>query len=198
MNKPTIVFLFVLLGTTLGLIFVLTAPAPPENQTIEWLDNPRNLARFNLESQMGAFDNRSLLGHWTIVLFGFLQCPDVCPTSLSELATLANDLTEDSLDKEVRLVFVSVDPDRDTISDVSKYAKNFSRSIEGVTGHDDQLTQFSDSLGIQFKVSPDRKNYSVAHSTTYSIIDPQGFLSGRFRPGFSASELVTDLAAILR
>jgi len=194
-NRSVVVFLFLSLGVALGLTLALVAPEPDAQQTIEWLDNPRSLASFSLETQAGEFDNRSLAGHWTIVLFGFLNCPDICPTSLSQLATLAARLAETSIDQDVAFVFVSVDPGRDSVAEVSRYVQHFDASFRGVTGSQEQLAQFASDLGIQFKVIPDDDDYAVAHSITYSIIDPDGVFRGRFRPGFKLPDLASSLTS---
>jgi len=196
-NKPLIVGLFLSVGLGLGVAAALITPNPKANQAIEWLDNPRNLAAFNLTNETGAFDSHSLLGRWTIVQFGFLNCPDICPTSLAQLATFASAMNKRSSDEEITYIFVSVDPNRDSVEQVSEYVRRFSPSIEGVTGSPEQLAQFAGDLGIQFKVSADPEDYAVAHSITYSIIDPDGVLRGRFRPGFNITDLVSSFVAHL-
>lgn len=194
-NRSAIVFLLLNLGVALGITLAFVTPEPHEQQTIEWLDNPRSLVSFSLESEAGEFNNRSLMGRWTIVLFGFLHCPDICPTSLSQLATLSAILAEKSIDKKVAFVFVSVDPGRDSLVEVGQYVRHFDSSILGVTGSEEQLSQFAKDLGIQFKVSPDDEDYTVAHSITFSIIDPEGVFRGRFRLGFDVSNLVKDFVS---
>jgi protein SCO1/2 len=196
-NRPVVVVLLLSLGATLGITLAFISPEPDERQTIEWLETPRSVGSFSLETEPGEFDNQSLVGHWTIVLFGFLHCPDVCPTSLSQLATLARSLDGKSLGQDVVFVFVSVDPGRDSVAEVSQYARYFDSSIRGVTGSAEQLAQFAGDLGIQFEVSADNHDYTVAHSITFSIIDPEGVFRGRFRPGFDASDLVRSLTSKL-
>jgi len=195
MNRALIVCLLLSLGGALGLTLAFIKYKPHEQQTIEWLDNPRSLMDFSLESETGGFNKQSLMGHWTIVLFGFLHCPDICPTSLSQLAAIADSLAEKSIDQKVAFVFVSVDPRRDRIVEVSQYARYFSSSIRGVTGTEKQLAQFANRLGIQFKVSSVNEDYQVAHSTTFSIIGPDGVFRGRFNPEFDVSNLVRNLSS---
>lgn len=197
MNKAILAALIVGLGVALGGILAFVAPEPKRPQAIEWLDNPRSLRNFRLDADAGYFDNQSIKGRWTIVVFGFLRCPDICPTSLSQMAQLADALSENALDQKVNFVFVSVDPGRDTVSEINQYVRHFHASIRGVTGEEDQLIKFTGDLGVRFQVTADEDNYSVAHSITYSIIDPEGFFLGRFRPGFDVSGLVQDFTSIL-
>ena len=195
MHRATLLCLLVGLGVALGISSTINSPKSHALQPIEWLENPRGLRDFELVTETGVFDKESLLGRWTIVSFGFLNCPDICPTSLSELAALAASLAAEDLDKEVSFVFVSVDPYRDSAMEINNYVRCFSSSILGATGTQGQLEQFSRDLGIQYKVSRDSKNYSVAHSMTFSIIDPAGVFRGRFRPGFDEAMILRSFAA---
>jgi protein SCO1/2 len=196
-NKLAAVLLLLSLGLGLGITLAFVIPEPLERQTIEWLDNPRNMENFSLETEAGKFNKQSLMGHWTIVLFGFLSCPDICPTSLAQLATLASNLAEQSFGKKVAFVFVSVDPGRDSVVEIGRYVRHFDSTILGVTGKEKQLTQFAKSLGVRFKVSPNGESYTVAHSITLSIIDPDGVFRGRFSPEFDAPSLLSNFTTKL-
>lgn len=197
MTRAAALWLVLSLGGALGALLAYTAPAPSKPASIEWLDKPRSLDNFHLHSPHGQFDNQSLLGHWSIVSFGFLNCPDICPTSLAQLATLAGGLAEEALAQPVRFIFVSVDPARDSVADVDRYARHFAVSFRGVTGGEDQLTQLTRDLGVRFAVSANGERYDVAHSTTYSIIDANGVFRGRFRPGFDSAAVAGNLAAVV-
>ena len=105
MSRAFALALLLAVGVTLGIGLALTAPEPEATQEIEWLDNPRSIGSFQLETDSGGFDRQSLAGRWTIVLFGFLQCPDICPTSMSELAGLTRELREHALGAEIRCRF---------------------------------------------------------------------------------------------
>ncbi len=190
MARSALVFLLLGIGVAFGLALALLAYQPHPQPAIEWLDSPREIVSFHLESEEGVFNQESLKGQWTIVLFGFLNCPDICPTSLSELAKISTRLRSSSANKKVNYVFVSVDPGRDSVSGMTQYLQFFDSSIQGVTGSEEQLNRFANSLGTRFKVSPYDENYTVAHSVTFSIIDPSGALSGRFRPGIELNHFV--------
>ena len=83
------------------------------------------------------------------------------------------------------------------MAEVGQYARLFDDSIRGVTGSVDELLRFAGDLGVQFKVSGQGDDYTVAHSVTYSIIDPNGKLLGRFRPDFDQTNLVQNFTTIL-
>lgn len=185
------------MGVMLGVVIAINAPEPDVQQTIEWLDNPRSLENFSLEDDAVRFDNQSLKGQWTIVSFGFLNCPDICPTSLSQLAKLADRLAQKPMSEELAYVFVSVDPGRDSVTEIAQYVRHFDSSFRGVTGREEQLAALASNLGIQFKVTQNNNDYTVGHSITYSIIDPEGVFRGRFRPGFDLPDLVRGLTSKL-
>mgnify|MGYP000146652258 CR=1 FL=1 len=195
MNRSVVFLLLLSLGASLGATLSHVATKNEAQQAIEWLDTPRSMEIFSLQTEAGVFNNHSLEGRWTLVVFGFLHCPEICPTSLSQLATLADSLAVENLDTEVSFVFVTVDPERDSLTDVSQYVRHFHSSIRGVSGEAQQLSQLAQGLGIQFMVSPDENSYSVSHSVTFSIIDAEGVFRGRFRPGFDVPNLVKNLTS---
>ena len=100
---------------------------------IEWLESPREVQSFTLQSSLGAFTKESLKGQWTIVLFGYLHCTDVCPVSLVELARLANMFSGGIVTPDFNVVFVSVDSERDSVQEVTEFVKFFHPSFIGVT-----------------------------------------------------------------
>ncbi|XOV84188.1 MAG: SCO family protein [bacterium] len=198
MSKLFTVVALLTLGITLGTALAALSPAPTSSRPIEWLDSPRALGPFSLQADGGRLDNQTLKGRWHIVAFGFLNCVDVCPTNLAQLAELAEGLAQQSGDHNISFVFVSVDPGRDTVTAITQYVQHFSPAIRGATGTADQLVQFTTDLGIQLRVATEPDEYSVAHSSTFSIIDPEGVFRGRFRPGVDAAQLLRNLTTRLR
>ena len=198
MNSTTLFSLLVVLGAVLGTTLSFIVPSSDRQQTIEWLDNPRNISNFRLETDAGEIDNDALVGCWTIVSFGFLNCPDICPTSLSQLSALSTRLEEVNFENDMAYVFVSVDPSRDSIGEIGNYVRHFSPSFLGATGTAEQLKGLARDLGVQFKVTPGSDEYAVAHSVTFSIIDPEGTFRGRFRPGFNVANFVHDFTSKLK
>ena len=116
MNRAVVLTLLVLLGTSIGVVLALTAPDAAEDAPIEWLSSPREVSAFRLDSADEQFSQETLHGQWSVLVFGFLHCPDICPTSLTEFSSL---LTR--LDGEVKPVFVSVDPARDAVEQLATY-----------------------------------------------------------------------------
>ena len=195
MNKPVIAASLLSLAVALGAVLAFVAPRPIEPQAIEWLESPRSLPRFRLESERGAFNNSALTGRWSIVLFGFLHCADICPAGLGQMAKLAEALADRAGETDIAFVFVSVDPGRDSLADIGRFVRHFDASFLGVTGREEQLANLASGLGVRFMVATDPDDYRVAHSTSFSIIDPEGHLRGRFRAEADMRGVARELAA---
>ena len=116
----------------------------------------------------------------------------------SQLSALSTRLEEVNLENDMAYVFVSVDPSRDSIGEIGNYVRHFSPSFLGATGTAEQLKGLARDLGVQFKVTPGSDEYAVAHSVTFSIIDPEGTFRGRFRPGFNVANFVHDFTSKLK
>jgi len=163
--------------------------APP--QALEWLDAPRPVAAFSLAADHGVFSGRALRGHWQLLALGFTHCPDVCPATLSQLAALRAALPGHPL----RIVFVSVDPARDSPARLADYLAYFGPGMVGATGADDELRRLAQSLGMDFRREGSADDPVVSHSPTIALIGPDGTLRGRLRPGFDTRAAARDIAA---
>ncbi len=182
--------LLVAIAIATGIVLSQLGKEPTTRSGIEWLEQPRVLGDFRLNSQGQAFNNESLIDRWHIIVFGYTQCPDICPTLLAELAPLVQQLEGFN----IRLVFVSVDPGRDTVGHLAEYVSYFHAGFLGVTGAPEQLQILADSLGLRFHLTGAGDNYQVSHSITVSLIDTQGLLQGRMRSGFDLHTTARDIA----
>lgn len=146
------------------------------------LEVPRDIGEFALVDHHGAvFDAGRLKGQWTLIFFGFTHCPDVCPTTLSELARLADQL-EDSEADATQVVMVTVDPARDTPDRLSEYVPYFNPDFVGVTGEFEQILTVAQRLNAPFrKVSAADGSYQMEHSANVVLMNPMGDYHGFFR-----------------
>jgi protein SCO1/2 len=156
---------------------------------------PRELQPFELRRTDGTvFDQAALRGHWTLMFFGFTNCPDVCPTTLASLRAIGKVLAGDQAAPAVGMVFVSVDPERDTPKVLHDYVAYFSRDIVAVTADIPKLEALSKDLGVVFAKSPlDGGGYTMDHSAQILLLDPQGRLAGIMRPPHDPAAIVADL-----
>ena len=121
--------------------------------------------------QVSAADYR---GRVVMLYFGYTFCPDICPTTLANIAEILNRLGPEA--EHVRVLFVTVDPDRDTAPVLAAYVKNFAPQIEGLRGTPDQLEALARRYRIAYSVTPETKDhpYEVTHSSAIYVFDASG------------------------
>ena len=119
------------------------------------------------------FASSRLNGKPAAVFFGFTHCPDVCPTTLARLSKLRRDLGKG--DDALSIVFISVDPERDTPAEVGTYLKLFDTPVVGLTGTTAQIDQVKKQFGVYSrKVDQPSGGYSVDHTATVMLLDGDG------------------------
>ncbi len=155
---------------------------------------------FQLQRSDGqVFSAKDLRGHWTIAFFGFTHCPDVCPTTLAAFKSVWAKLADAGKTSKVQFAFVSVDPERDTPEQLSRYVSFFSKDFIAATGSDEQLRGLTRSLGLVYaRVEDDAGGYTMDHSASAVIIDPQGRRAGLFRPPFVVDPIVADIMSLVQ
>lgn len=127
------------------------------------------------------FDTRSLQGRWHILFFGFTACPDVCPTTLSDMRRLFGQLPSDTRER-LQLVLITADPARDTPQQLKTYLDYYRAGFSGLTGEMEQLQQLSRALGLPFVPANETQgDYSVSHSGNLALVGPDGTLRGHIR-----------------
>jgi protein SCO1/2 len=130
---------------------------------------------FQLTDQTGKAVDQSLLkGKWTAVFFGYTYCPDVCPTTLQTLGSASELLGAQA--KALQVVFVTVDPARDTPAQLKDYlsSASFPRGIVGLTGSADQIAKVAGEYKVYFQKNGGGANYSVDHSSAIYLMNPKG------------------------
>lgn len=118
-------------------------------------------------------DPRTLLGSPSMVFFGFTSCPDVCPTTLADISGWLDDLGEDAVD--LNAVFITVDPERDTVAAMAEYVSYFHPAIQGWSGSPDQTARAAEAFRISFeKVWADDEDYTMNHTSSVFLFDRSG------------------------
>lgn len=169
----------------------------PISQHAQALRPPKPVNAFELKTHRGEpFNLASLQGKWSFLFFGYTHCPDVCPTTMQTLADMDKRLarTEPGLHQAIQVVFVSVDPARDTVEQLANYVPYFNRSFIGVTGQPDQIQQLTRQLGIMYMQvkEKDGRGYLVDHSASILLFGPDARLHGIFSAPHNAEQLVQD------
>jgi protein SCO1/2 len=144
------------------------------------------------------FDNAALQNRWSFLFFGYTYCPDVCPTTLSVLNSVAQRLQD--VDEELRFVMVTVDPERDTPERLADFVTYFNGDFVGVTGTDQALEQLTKQLGIlhvRVPQEPGSESYLVDHTAAVFLFDPDGRYHAVFSPPLSAEKIAGDFRKML-
>ena len=175
----------------------------PQLEAVTLLPQPRELPAFNLRQSDGTpLVAGELAGHWTLVFLGFTFCPDVCPTTLAELAQAQKQWESMPESTRPRVLFVSVDPERDTPGKTGEYAHAFHPDTLAATADVPALEKFATSLGFVFMKAPganfehNPQDYSVDHSAHIAVLDPQGRLAGPIRPPLQPQAIAADLITL--
>jgi protein SCO1/2 len=138
-------------------------------------------------------------GRVVALSFGYTFCPDVCPTTLAELVQVKGRLGADA--EQLRIVFITVDPDRDTPARLQEYARAFSHRFTALTGPPERLAQARKAYGVvaERRVVPGTAaTYLIDHSALVYVIDPEGRLRLTFPFGLSIDDMVHDVKLLLR
>jgi len=160
-----------------------------------WLPAPRSIAPLALTDQSGAaFTQAQLAGAPTVVFFGFTHCPDVCPTTLLKLAR-----ARAAAHASWRVVFVSLDPGRDSPALLAQYLHAFDSSFVGLTGSAAAIGELAARFGVAFaRVDLPGGDYTIDHSATLFLLDREGRMVAVFTPPFDEARLAADLDAAAR
>lgn len=154
---------------------------------------------FTLQSAQGAVSLSDLNGQVVPLYFGYASCPDICPTSLQLLASAVKQLSERER-RRIQPVFVSVDPERDSVEKLTAYANAFYPGMLGLTGEKSVIDQVTWQYRALYKIIPletSAMGYTVDHSSTIYIIGKNGVLQSVAQHGTTLPELVAKLQAAL-
>jgi protein SCO1 len=163
--------------------------APAESPGMEFALTDHNGAPFALQSQRG----KALL-----VFFGYTMCPDVCPTTLSKLATVTRRLGDKS--SGVRTLYITVDPERDTPEVLKADLSLFTLDAVGLTGTRAEVDAVAKQFGATYEIVPTPQSaakYSVSHSTTLYLLDQDGRLRQTFPYEATVDEVTAGVQAVL-
>lgn len=153
--------------------------------------------KFTLTDQNGKqFTDADLKGKWRLVFFGYTHCPDVCPTALNDLSLALDQL--DARKSEVGIVFISVDPDRDTPAVLKSYVESFDAPIVGLTGTPDEVAQAAKDYRVYYaKHARADGGYDMDHSALIYIMDPQGRFTATFTPDDTSDAMAARLKKLV-
>lgn len=180
-----------------GLVYSNLPKAEPEALVY---DPPRALKPFKLTSTTeGAVSNDALKGQWTLLFTGYTFCPDICPTTLSDLKSLLPSL-QSEVDEPVTVWMISVDPQRDDIERLKQYVGYFGEAFVGVRAEHKSLFPFVRDLGLMYSIPEEgEENYLVNHSAAIILVNPDGRRKAIFNADHKRGEIpVVDMEQLKR
>jgi protein SCO1/2 len=195
-------------GTALALLAIAAAltvrylaarhAAAPVTRVALVYPEPRPLPAFALTAHDGSgFDAARLKGHYTFLLFGYTSCPDVCPTTLAELARTRQLLADLPAGSLPQVAMISVDPARDTPERLAGYAPHFDPTFLGVTGSESTIDGLAQALGVAIeRGTPVNGNYAVDHTAALFLINPAARVAAVFPAPHEAGAIAADYRAI--
>ena len=172
----------------------------PALEQATWLDSARPLPDLALMDGRGRdFRQDQLRGHWTLMFFGFTNCPDVCPTTLAALAAVRRQLADLPTGEMPAVVFVSVYPGRDTPEALGRYVAHFDPQFAGVTGTPAAIETLTRALGVAVFIgaAKDDGSYAVDHTAAIFLIDPDAALRAVFSGPHLAAAIAGDYRRIV-
>ncbi|HEY6452374.1 MAG TPA: SCO family protein [Steroidobacteraceae bacterium] len=193
MNRRSVLMLLSLgaVAVVAGVLLARTLGGAVPLQGGTWLPQPRALEQFHLQDVSGRdFSLEDLRGHPTLLFFGFTSCPDVCPTTLAMLAQLQRRPPLPG----ARVVFVTIDPARDSAATLRVYLAAFSKDFIGLRGDPAALAPLLKSLSaLAVREDLPGGGYTMDHSATLYLLDTHARLVAVFSPPFSSPLLAADL-----
>jgi protein SCO1/2 len=202
--KRAAIAVVIALGVVAGAVtarhWLARPAAPPELEQATLYAQPRPVPAVALVDQAGsAFGPGRLRGGWNFVFFGFVNCPDICPTTLAMLAGVSRSLADLPEADRPGAVFVSVDPGRDTPPALARYVAHFDAGFVGVTGSQQALDDLTRALGVAVIVGPADAggNYAVDHTAALFLVDPEARVAALFTPPHDPGAIARDYRRIV-
>jgi len=168
--------------------------SPPQLASGTWFASARPIGELALTADTGrALTLHDLQGRPTLVFFGFTHCPDVCPTTLVKLAQVKRLAAL----PDVRVLFVSVDPGRDTPALLAQYVHAFDPDFVGATADTLEITRIAQRFGVAVaRVDLPGGDYMMDHSAAVFLLDRRARIVAVFTPPFEVAPLAADLRRI--
>ena len=203
MKKTHLLFIA---GLALGFGFMVSwmvfDSKPVKLEATQWFgDQAKILPDFNLiDHNNQVLGKAELAGSWSILYFGYTHCTDVCPIDLNILGEMLNAIDDRDTRRLIRVVFVSVDPERDTPAVLKSYLQNFHPEIIGASAPAAELNILTHAIGIPH--SHDKKHehqavYDVSHSSVMILLNPEGKYVGLFSAPQDSALMASDLGKII-
>ena len=164
-------------------------------------DQAKTLPEFELIDHNNKILGKSaLIGKWNVMFFGYTHCPDVCPASLQTMSDMLNAIDDVSVRRQVQVIFVSVDPERDTAAILKTYVQYFHPDFIGATATLPDLDILTGAIGIAHSRDKSQENqavYDVSHSSAIILLDLEAKFAGLFNAPHNSIAMASDIGKIV-
>lgn len=193
MNKALAFFSIILSIACLYVLFFWQPAVDSDHQLLPQHSQPTG-GGFSLQTLSGPASLKDYRGKVVLLYFGYTMCPDVCPTNLAMMSNALMQMDDDELSR-VQGIFISVDPQRDTLERLSEYTKYFHQSLIGMTSTPEVIRELADRYGVAYQkvVQESAANYAVDHSSETYVVDPQGNLVERLPHAAPPADILAAL-----
>ena len=192
-NKKLKIFLLAIFSVVLSIICI-SVFSSKNNETL-YLS--KNVNKFKLITHSNEkFDEKFFSNYPSLIFFGFLNCPDVCPFTLTKISEIIEKLKDKS--ELMRFYFVTVDPERDKIEDLKEYLNAFHPKIIGVTGSKIDIENFLKYMYVYKKeIQLDNNNYTIDHSSQIFLFNKNGSFFGTLSTDEKDKNILGKISKIL-
>ena len=192
-NKKLKIFLLAIFSLVLGIICISVF----SSKNNENLYLSKNVNKFKLITHSNEkFDEKFFSNYPSLIFFGFLNCPDVCPFTLTKISEIIEKLKDKS--ELMRFYFVTVDPERDKIEDLKEYLNAFHPKIIGVTGSNIDIEKFLKYMYVYKKeIQLDNNNYTIDHSSQIFLFNKNGSFFGTLSTDEKDKNILGKISKIL-
>ena len=169
-------------------------------QSLKLFPQGKSFSGFKLTSHLGeTWDSESFKGAYSVLFFGFSNCPDICPTTLLDMQKIDKKLQAQNI-ASPRFIFVSVDSDRDTPEVLNEYINFFNPEFYALTGDAPNILSVASQLGVAYNVAdhqPGELVYDVDHASALFVLNPKGERIGLFSAPHDIELITQDLATLI-
>lgn len=192
MKKYALLGMALVLAVLLAFVLLMRSGTPARDPKL-----PAG-ADFVLQSADGPVDSKALRGKVLLVYFGYTNCPDVCPASMAAGGQALKTLSAEERSR-VKLLMISVDPERDTVQHLKEYTAFFHPEMLGVTGTVEQVATLAKAFGAGYIKQPPKADgsYAVDHTVSTYVVGPDGKLSAVLDLGASNDQVVAVVRKLL-
>ena len=160
---------------------------------------PLDIIEFELKDQGDQlYSKNDLKNQWTILFFGYTNCPDVCPTTIFKLGQIKQQISKELPNVNLQILFITLDPERDSTERLKEYLGFFDPSMTGLTGEITKIVELTSNLSVFFQRINKEDGYDFNHTASIFLMNPNAQLKASFSPASSIDMLNQDIQTVIK